>query len=207
MMTAELDKMVRRAYRHYYDDGLVELAVGLLFAAAGLVMLAWRRIGDSPALAIFLVLAIPTLTLGGAFLLTRGIRAAKSRITYPRTGYVAYREGEPAVARRLVNAALLLILITALVLLPEQYNQLQLLVGGLLGVILLYLGYRVGLWRFYPVAALALLAGLGSAAWLSDELVGTGLTFGLAGLGLLVTGRLTLLRYLGRHPRAGEQSA
>lgn len=205
-MTTKLDDMVRQTQRYFYDDGLVEAAVGLLFLAVGLVLFAWRNIGDSTSLTVFLALAIPALTLGGAWLLKRGVQAAKERITYPRTGYVAYRPGEPAVGRWLGLFAAVLVAL-AILFLPNQYNQTQLAVGALLAAILAYLGYTVGLWRFYLVAALALAVGLGSAGLLDDELIGTGLTFGLAGLALLLTGGLALARYLYRHPQADEEAS
>jgi hypothetical protein len=58
-MTNKIDDVVKQTYRYYYEDGLVEMAVGLLFIATGLVLFAWQGIGSSPLVTLLLVAGLP----------------------------------------------------------------------------------------------------------------------------------------------------
>ena len=73
--------------------------------------------------------------------------------------------------------------------------------GIFLAIILAWFGYRVNLWRLYLVAAVALITGILAALVGMDEIIGTALTFAATGLLLVITGGMTLLAYLRRHPR------
>lgn len=202
-MPQNIDQVVRRTYRYFYDDGLAEIAIGLLFMAVGGVLLLWATIDSPSLLGLALAIGLPLVILGGTFLLKSGIRRLKERLTYPRTGYVAYRQKEPAHGRWLVMAVALLLAIAGLIW-PSFLGRMQIAVGGLLGTVLFFLGYRVGLWRFYVDGVLALILGFGLALLGLDEVLSTALTFLGAGLALLVGGVLTLISYLNRHPKIDE---
>lgn len=202
-MNQDIDKVVRQTYRYFYDDGLVELSIGLLFMAVGGVLLLWATIESPSLLGLALAIGLPLVILGGTFFLKYGIRRLKEWLTYPRTGYVAYRQKQPSRGRWLVIAAALLLAIAAFIW-PEALGQMQVMVGGLLGVILFYLGYRVGLWRFYLDGALAAILGFGLSIVGVNEVLGTALTFLGTGLALLIGGALTLILYLQRHPKIDE---
>lgn len=204
MMADKIDDVVKQTYRYFYEDGLVEMAVGLLFMATGAVVFAWQYIGESPLVTVLLILGIPVLALGGAFLLRRGVREAKERVTYRRTGYVAYREGEPSASRWLLLAAVLL-LVVAGVIWPKLLENMSTAVGGLLAVVLLFLGYRVGLWRFYIGAAIAAVTGIGLALASVEEIRAVGLTFLASGLFFVLSGGLVLALYLYRYPQPEEE--
>jgi hypothetical protein len=202
-MADKIDDIVKQTYRYYYEDGLVEMAVGLLFIACGLVLFAWQGIGSSPLVTLLLVVGLPAVVIGGAFLVKRLVQNLKRRVTYPRTGYVAYRRGEPTNSRWFLLAGVL-VLIVASFFLPDILNQMQAVVGALLAIILSILGYRLGIWRFYLLGVAALFIGIATAVFLDDELVGAALTFAASGLLLFLSGGLVFLSYLrrtgARHP-------
>ncbi|MGD8584316.1 MAG: hypothetical protein PVJ75_03105 [Chloroflexota bacterium] len=195
----KVDDHVKRTYRYFYDDGLVEIAVGLLMIAVGAVLLARPLVTSSTLRSAILVVILPAMILGGMFLIKWFVQKAKERVTYERTGYVAYRQGEPTNSRWFLIIALLL-LFGIMLILPEAFSRTQFVVGYFFAVFLGYLGFRLGLRRFYGIGVVALLIGLVATIMFSDEAEGIGLTIGGAGLLLLLSGALTLFRYLRRHP-------
>ena len=93
----DIDGVTLSAQRHWAEDGLSEIMLGLLFVFIGgglLVKLALPRW-------ISLDLLISALTIVGVLWLTRGFKKLKERITFPRSGYVALLE--PTRTRRLLT--------------------------------------------------------------------------------------------------------
>ena len=115
-MENKIDNHVKRTYQYFYDDGLVEMAVGLLFTFTGLVLLAWQIYNESSWATIFLVAGSIIVVIGGAFLINWAVRELKQRFTYPRTGYVVYRQGEPSIGRWIIPLAALAMVATTLLL-------------------------------------------------------------------------------------------
>ncbi|HZD10730.1 MAG TPA: hypothetical protein VE553_05245 [Candidatus Binatia bacterium] len=124
-----IEKKVRETHRYFYDDGLVEIGVGFIFVLTGLVLAAWLAFEGNLPLRISSALALPVLATLGALLMKRAVTAVKERVTYPRTGYVAYRRGEPSSGRWLVMTAALLLAIAGFFL-PEVLAKMSLMVGG-----------------------------------------------------------------------------
>ena len=100
-----------------------------------------------------------------------------------------------------------LILVVAMYFLPDLLDKMPVAVGAILAAVLAFLGYRVGLGRFYISAIATLLTGLGAAVYVADELLGAALAFVVAGLVLMVGGGLAFLSYLRDHPLREEETA
>src|SRR6185369_4688276 len=80
----DVNEITRRAQRHWMEDGLVELMLGLLMSTQmGVYMLA----GALPVGFIFLAQA---LVLASTLGIVAGFKRLKSRVSFPRTGYVAF---------------------------------------------------------------------------------------------------------------------
>jgi hypothetical protein len=96
----DIDGVTLSAQRHWMEDGLSEIMVGLLFIVMGggllvkLVLPRW----------VALDLLISALTIVGVLGLTRGFKKLKERITFPRSGYVALPE--PTRMRRITVFAM-----------------------------------------------------------------------------------------------------
>ena len=96
----DIDGVTLNAQRHWMEDGLSEIMVGLLFIVMGggllvkLVLPRW----------ITLDLLISALTIVGVLGLSRGFKKLKERITFPRSGYVALPE--PTRMRRIIGFAM-----------------------------------------------------------------------------------------------------
>jgi hypothetical protein len=202
-MENRIDNLVKQTYRYYYEDGLVEVAIGLLFAAVGLLLLAWQSIAYSPLVSILVVMGLLVLVIGGIYLIKRVVRETKERLTYPRTGYVAYRQGEPSKGRWIIPVVALGIVFISLFL-PDSLTGMSVIVGALMGAVLILIGYRVNLLRFYIVGITAIVSGA-AFSW-SDvtEFIAVGLTFAVAGGALLLAGGFAFINYLRDHPKQSE---
>ncbi|MCB9430883.1 MAG: hypothetical protein H6668_02770 [Ardenticatenaceae bacterium] len=198
-MSEQMDKVVKETYRYFYVDGLVETAVGLLFAFIGLVLAGWAEFEQGSWLLKTAVIILPILIIGGTFGIKWLVGSLKERITYPRTGYVAYRPGEPNNKRWLLPlfAALLVLL---MFLFPAWLNKMAFVQGALLAFILGIIGYRVALARFYLSAGIAFAIGLLATLFVANEVMGSAITFGGTGVLMLLMGLIVFTTYLRQHP-------
>ena len=106
-MKSEIDGVARRTRRYWYEDGFAELASGGLMLLAGIGLAAAYRIfaglgrwvagshGRAGMVVLVVVIAAQALALIIGRAMRGEIQAAKERVTYPRTGYVAYRQPRP----------------------------------------------------------------------------------------------------------------
>jgi len=197
-MTTSIENLTRRTYQYWYNDGLTELAAGTLILLIGLINLLLALLNSSTLNTMSLILQ-PLVLVGGVFAINGIVKPLKERYIYPRTGYVAYRKPE---GRRLhllrAMAALLGLVIAiaaALLLRVIQEAWLPALVGLFLAFFMTYLGFKLGLIRFYVVASVTVLLGL-AAAWLQlNDLYSKAFTYSGFGLALIVSGSLTLWHY------------
>jgi hypothetical protein len=141
----------------------------------------------------------PLVLVGGYFALNGIVKPLKERYIYPRTGYVAYRKPEGKRLRLLRTLAVVLGMITAmtaaLLLRIVKEAWLPAIVGVFLAMLMTYLGFRLGLMRFFILAGFTILLGL-AAAWLQlNDLYAKAFIYGGFGLALIVTGGLTLWHY------------
>ncbi len=202
-MTDPVDDTVRRVHRYLYEDGLIEIGVGILFIVVGLGLIAFVAIQDNTIMGVTLIAGLLALSIGGALFTKRALEVIKERVTYPKTGYVSYRSDETNRGRWLAPVAAMLLLILSLFL-PKELTRISSMIGALMFVIICSLGYRLRLRRFYAIGSIALLAGASASLLFLDEALGAGITFSVAGLALLVSGALTLSTYLRRHPMVDE---
>jgi len=201
----DIDKIEKRAVRSFYDDGLVEIALGLVVLLLGGYFFAQAAIPEgSPfnaALSVLFVLVI----LSSGFLVNRFIRFFKRRITYPRTGFVAFKKKEQSPKRRLaagIVGGIIGASLAALYTLSPSLKALFPALNGLLfAVAVLLFANKVGLVRFYVLAAASALIGVAVSAAGVGEIKGISLFYALFGGSLIVSGLAALVVYLRRSPR------
>jgi len=189
----EINETITRTKRYWYVDGFSEIGVGLLLIViilfthlAGLV--------QQPVLQIILFVAgLPALIILGSRGLSRVVVKLKEKYTYPRTGYVAY-QGKTGSRRwkRILLAGTLGLLVGALTSLlsgslPIFYQQLFVIL--MIALAYIYIGYSIGLKRFFWIAGATLalggaliLAGASEAQYLLIFFVGQGLIWIVSGL-------------------------
>lgn len=195
-----IERTMRRTQAYYYEDGFVELAIGGLFGlVAGGLLLMHAAQGGSGPLMTGVGLGLFAVVLGGALAVQRLVRAAKERVTYPRTGYVTYRPEQQSRGRWVVIAAATALALSALVL-PEPFTQMPFVVGALLAIVMGTLVLRGAPPRLALAGAAGLGAGVGAALGGLAETPGVAAVFGVAGAALAAGGALALAAYLRRAP-------
>lgn len=206
-MTDQIDQTIKETRRYMYEDGLFELATGLLLLIIGLGLFSWFAFTDiSSTLGISLLAILFALATGGGFLIKRTVEELKHRITYPRTGYVAYKQDEPDRGRRFVIVAALIMALVTLFL-PEELSRMSTIVGALLSVVLVVLGFRLALRRFYALGFFTLISGIIMSVLFEQEFLGVAVTLAVAGLALITSGGLALRKYLKRYAKTEEDAS
>ncbi len=198
------NEIERRTRRYWYENGFAEMGLGVLFGALGIV-LALEASASAGAVRVAAVAALTLLVFLGTLAVRRAIKTSKERLTYPRTGYVAYRRNSSS--NRTILAALVIVGGTAISLgasaaTPGRILALQSLT---LAAVLLVPAYRFGLRRFYVLAAVAVIAGGAAEVLGAGEISGSALLFGATGIVTLFSGAWTLRSYLGRSRPADER--
>jgi len=197
-MISQVEAAPRRAARYWFDDGLVEIGVGLLFLLMAAMFALEGLVPAGRLPAAFSALWLPVILLGGMLVLSVALRAVKQRLTYPRTGYVSYPHTRPVrkVLAGIIGGLVSMGLVLLLARRPEWLTALPALQGGVVALVWFVLSYRIGAWRLTAVGLLALGAGLiASFAGLTTS-IGAALVFGTAGWASLVSGALVLAHYL-----------
>jgi hypothetical protein len=201
-----LDELGRRPLRYWNADGLPELVMGLLWMVWGGAWLVGEALPRGWTWNAFWLFTPAFLAFSGvaAVWLTKWLKA---RLTFPRTGYVAWQE--PRQRTRLMTAGLALIAALTLVLATRDADPGR-NAAPIIGVIL-SLGFVVASHRqhaphFLALAgvAVALAVALGrlQGGWTSVNWLFVGI-----GAGTALTGGLRLIRYLRRHPLPTTEEA
>jgi hypothetical protein len=203
-MTENLKQIQKQTYRYYYEDGLVEIAVGSLFVVIGLNtwLISILPSGTPGSLAAWIIL--PILTIGGIIAVQRVVKRTKEQLVYPRTGFIDYSTKPNPYRWFVIGGALAMVIIVTL--LPYQWLNSESVAGGtLLFIILVTIGAQVGLRRLIVIGGLALVLGLGLAFLPGSEHGGLALTYTGGGLAILVSGGLAWKNYLAKNPLLREE--
>ena len=199
------ENTLNRAYAHWLKDGIFEIGIGLLFAGVGTLRAIIHFAGEKSAAYYWLSGGLLVFMIGVAWGGKRFGEALKARITYPRTGFMAFKP------RTYNYKSILVLFIFAGVLggvvgvLATQPNQQE--IGGIVPITLGIVGAlaftfaarRVEVKRFYYLAAISIGLGLAIGA------LGVGVVLGLSffylsiGLAMVVSGCVALVQFLRIH--------
>ncbi len=196
-MKEDIEGIMRSTRRYWYQDGFVEIAIGLLFGLVGVGVYLQQVALGNPTLLIVLVVGLMAFILAGSLIVQWLVPRLKQRITYPRTGYVEYDHRRDRRARWLPIAVALALAILTLTI-PDAFAGTGVIVGLLLCGILSYLAYRSSVWRLVVAAVVAVAVGIASHYLALSDLGGTALVFAVVGASLLIGGSLALIAYLRR---------
>jgi len=206
-MKDDLKKIQTRTTQYWFSDGLYELAFGALCLVLALYLLAQALLPKGTLLYSILVISFVLVMLGSGFLLTRLMNVFKARLTYPRTGYIAY----PSKPRRTrwisvllgmcIGALMGFVVVRNLI----SISLLPLVTGLVFAFVMLLVGLRTGLLRFPLIGFIALvIGGALSLAGIGDSL-GLSIFYGSLGLTFALSGACTLRSYL--HSTATPQES
>jgi hypothetical protein len=202
-MNDPITHLQKQTFRYYYQDGLVELAVGILFAVIGLDTWLISSAPQGTPILIAAWILLPLLTIGGIIGVQRFVKNLKEKHVHSRTGYIEYL-ARPNRYRWLISAAGLALVI-AVLLLPYDWIQKGSVAGGtILCIILASIGAQVGLKRLIATGALALALGVAFALSPLTDNASLAATFAAEGLILILTGALVFRKYLAENPLPAE---
>jgi MFS family permease len=203
IMTQEninINEIIRNTRRYWYVDGLAEIAGGLVIFFTGLSYWLVASMENNGVKSLLLIFAQPAVILLGSYIARKILPIIKAKLTYPRTGYLAFRK--PQIKRRFQRfffVGLMAAVIGALVAmfsstLPERL--LPFLSSIFLAIFSVYLGYQNGVPRFYWIGLILLL--LGSAITFLNPQGPLPYVMLFSGMGIIwvLSGAITLTIYL-----------
>ena len=201
----DMKQVERRVKRYWYTDGIAELASGGMFLLLGLYFGVLGYFQEGSLISVILQASMVLIMVGGAFGVRWLVNTLKSRLTYPRTGYVEYRVNEKdAKIRRYVVIAVAMIFAIGSIFLIDYIRGLDSMVlftGVIVGVIFIALrGKSSGLKRFYLLGGLSIVLGIALAYSKLQQVYTLSLFYGLLGVAILVSGGLVMRQYLDENP-------
>jgi hypothetical protein len=208
-METKLVDVEQRVKRYWYTDGIGELIGGGMFCLLGIYFALQEVLGQNSTLSGILQASFVLLMIGGVFVSRWLINTLKTRLTYPRTGYVEYQADERGIRGRRILAVVLAFVISALTIvfvrLFQFFDSVVAVTGLIVALILVVLRTKSsGLARFYVLGAISLVLGLALSLSGLPNGYSLGLFYGLMGVCSLISGGLTLRRYLKENPLPAE---
>jgi len=166
MTHQDVDRLLREAHRHWFEDGLPEMALGLLFLAIGGYLALRATPVPAGLLAGAVSVTLPLLIIAYALGMRSLVFAVKKRFTLPQRAHTMRPPGEwqRRWALTISGATLAVLVVWGTAQLARDGGRpagdwLTLLIALAIGVTYLYLGDRLLLVRFYVIAALSGLWG------------------------------------------------
>lgn len=198
----DLHDLETRPIRYWHVDGLPELVMGLVWLIWGGALLVGEALPRGTVANLFWT-AFPAILVLSGVVANWAVRQLKSRVTYPRTGYVAYPE--PSRWTRLTTAAIAVITAAVVAGLAARAGSagLEQTIAPIIGV-LLSLAFTVTSVRQRAPHLLAL-AGVALALGVAVGALGLGWPglnwlFVWLGAASVAVGAGRLRGYLRRHP-------
>ena len=199
----------QRVKRYWFSDGIGELAGGGMFLLLGAYFGIPQFLGDNNLLSGILQSSLVLVLIGGIFGVRWLVTLLKTRLTYPRTGYVEYRvDRKNALRIRTLAMAFAMVMAFLMVLLARSIQIVDstvLVTGIVVGVVFILLrGKSFGVQRFYILGAISVV--IGTMLSFSDLPNGYSLAafYGLMGLVVMISGGWVLFRYLKENPLPAE---
>jgi hypothetical protein len=203
MERPDLNEIARRPEKYWSADGLPELVMGGLWMVWGSAWLVGERLPSAYRMFVPLLLVISGLMAAWV------IKRLKARLTFPRTGYVEWKE--PSGRMRLAGAVLAMVVgavLAAVVFRGDAglAGRASLVLGGVLALAFLGAAARQRAPHLLALAAVAIALGL-----ILDSVVGgwsaaNGLFIAL-GAATSLAGWLRLARFRATHPPVSVEGA
>jgi hypothetical protein len=213
MKADPLQQAQKRAFQYWYVDGTFEFSFGgicLLLAAYFYVQFLLSAAGRSNFLVEMLLFLL--VFLGGGLLVNRLVMSLKEHLTFPRTGYISFprKTGAKRWGRIVLIAAISALVSSLMVIMlvnrPAGFDWVVMASGLIFGLVVMYLGFRTGLVRFFIHAAISIGVGVVFGFANLPENIGLMVFYGLLGLGLLLVGGFSLWMYLRQNPASKQET-
>ncbi len=201
-MNDELEHVVQRTRQYWFSDGLVELSIGGIFIFLGAYFFVQSHLQPRSLILFILQAGLILAIFGSMYIGRRLVSRYKSRMTHPRTGYVTYKQASKPQRMRSIGLVLFMVtLIVALFLTTTiSMNWIPAITGLIVSILWLISAARVGLIRLYVQSLLSLLLGVGLSLASLETYQSLAVYYAVIGLVLILSGGLTLIRYLRQNP-------
>jgi hypothetical protein len=198
-MDKDLMGIQQNTLRYWFEDGLSEIIIGSLFFIVGAIALLQGLLMPGSNLYRFLGLLTFLVITAGTFSSRWLIRNLKERLTYPRTGYVAYKP--PTSIQRtasLISGIVITVIILSLVILSSQMSirWIPLILGFMMAVFLFVTGLRAGLLKYQLMAIGSVVIGFLLSILCFQDWLSIGIMLSSLGLMFLLSGLIALIHYL-----------
>lgn len=209
-MQTNFSDVEQRVKRYWFSDGIAELSGGGMFLLLGIYFALQQFLGQDSTVGGLLQASLALMMIGGAYISRRMVNLLKTRITYPRTGYVEYQTDPKAARSRPILVMLLAFSVSALSIaflrMFQSFDSMVAVTGVVVGMILVLLRAKVsGLARFYILGAVSMILGIVLSVSGLPNGYSLGLFYGLMGLCFMISGGLTLQHYLNENPQPEER--
>jgi len=210
-MKSEIEKIEKRPIQYWYEDGLNELAFGVIGLCLGVYFWIHTRIPPGSAWHIPWAIGMFPLLFFGSRFLNGIIKTLKQKWTYPRTGFVSYRR--PGGKR--IKFSILGVFVGGATVIaygalrsdvfPEQnaLTSLPLVTGLILAGAFIWIGMKTGVFRFFVTAVISAAAGIALSLAGFAEMAALGTYWAILGASHCVSGAFVFLRYLKRYSSPG----
>ena len=207
-MNNDLNQVAQRTRQYWFIDGLTELSVGGTFVILGLYFYFQSILPSASLILLTLQMGFVVLLFGVIFLSRYLVNKFKSGLTFPRTGYVSYKRASKK--QRIISVSIAIIIASLIIALflstPLSLNWIPAITGLIVGIVWLILAVRVGLIRFYLQSILSLLLGVGLSLARLETYQSLAIYYAVMGIVLLISGGVTLAKYLRQHPTSENDS-
>lgn len=199
----------QRVKRYWYVDGLGELVGGGgMCLILGIYFAAQQYFGDDSPMGSLLQMSLALVLIGGGLLVRRLISTAKTRATYPRTGYVEYSEPQNKRLMGVLAAIVGMVMAMSFVFIVRQFNSIDAIVavtGAVMGIILFVKQiWTAKMKRFYILSTMSVLYGAALSVSGLPRGYNLGLFYVLMSISFMISGGLTLKKYLDENPLQTE---
>lgn len=197
-MNDDLDRVVQHTRQYWFSDGVVELSVGGTFILLGVYFYLHTILRSGSPVLLIIQAGFVILLFGAIYASRFLINKLKTRITYPRTGYVSFKPASKF--QRLLSAGVAIIIASINILVfattPLSMNWIPAVTGSIVGIVWLISAVRVRLVRFYlqSLASVLLGAALSLLGW--ETYLSLAVYYGSMGVILILSGGFTLYIYL-----------
>ncbi len=136
-MNNDINHTVQRTCQYWFIDGLAELSVWGLFLLLGIYFFIQAILPSGSLVLLIFQLSFVFVLFGMLFTSRYLLNKFKSKITFPRTGYVSYKKASKV--QKLTSASLALLIATIPIILffttPLSLNWIPIFTGLLVGAI------------------------------------------------------------------------
>ena len=208
-MKDDFAEVEQRIKRYWFSDGIGELAGGGMFLLLAAYFGIPQFLGENNLLSVILQSSLVLVMVAGIFVVRWLVTVLKTRLTYPRTGYIEYRvDKKHAIRIRTLAMAFAMVIAFLMVLLARSIQIVDstvLVTGVVVGVVFVILrGKSYGVQRFYLLGAISVVIGIALSFSGLPNGYSLAAFYGLMGLGVMISGGWVLFRYLKNNPLPTE---